>query len=129
MNKSIPIPKLICNHPDELQDQFYSVLREVSHYQRTKNHITINQKLVRMVCSWLDTAIGRANRLDFLSKCFGRTILSSSDLTEPEAFGLLLWCNPWKPDAPEDAKWMGGDNWVRDITLLRKHYGQLELVL
>ena len=133
--KSIPIPKRIQNHPAEIYNQWQDILREVSRYQHQTGKITTSDPLVRMVCSWLDSAIGRQNRLDFLTQAFRHPVTSSKDLNENEKFGLVLWCNPWKDEIPEGIipqdkpHWHGGEHWAKDLEILRKHYGQSSMML
>lgn len=121
MSKDLEMPKLIRNHPAEVYSRYHAICREVSRYCNTPGKVTANEKLVRMICSWLDAGIGRENRLDLFERCFNREINSSSDLTDKEKFGLLLWVEPSRTDRIDDF-WHGGQQWYEDMAVLISYY-------
>lgn len=126
--KQLTIPKLIQNHPDEVTSRYWEICRELSHFQHQKVHCNINPRLLHMVCAWLDGAIGRDNRLTLFRDAYHREVRTSNDLTSQEAFGLILWCNPYKPENDlVKQNWRGGEHWATDLEFLRRKFGQLTL--
>jgi hypothetical protein len=112
----------ILGNPAEIYSRWVDILRELSHYQKQRvGQVARQDKLLRMVCAWLDVEVGRQVRLILFSRAFGREIHSSKELTSQEAFGVVTWCNPFKEDK-EDGKWKPGENWDIDMEVLRKHY-------
>lgn len=78
---------------------------------------------VHMICSQIDAAVGRANRIAFFSWVFNREIGSSNDFVTEECFGVIMWGRPTKNDSP-GARWEFSSAFRTDINVLRVACGQ-----
>jgi hypothetical protein len=102
-------------------DRLISLRRVLSQYSPT-NQYYINQRLVRMVMAWMDDKLGRENRIRFLREVFQRdNIVSSKDLKDHEAMGLLMWAKPTKLNIAKGS-WRPSVNFADDIRLLQTVY-------
>jgi len=106
-------------------NRIVEIKRLLRRWQKDEHKKSIHIKLVYATVSWIDVAIGRENRNQFLSDTFGRNIASSKELTVNEAFGLIMWAVPVKNEAT--GEWHPSPEFEHDITLLRQVYGQLPI--
>lgn len=108
------------DHSELVYNRMMEIRGAVSKYQNTRQAIHVSTGQLRAAISQIDNAIGRDNRNDLLTNAYRRPIASSKELTDAEAFGLVLWVGMHKEE-----KWHPGVRFVSDIPMMQEWYGQI----
>jgi hypothetical protein len=119
--------KFESDHAEMLYGRMMEIRRQISKWQTSSQNIHVSVGQLRAAIAEIDEAIGRENRNEILSKAYRRDITSSKELTDAEAFGLVIWVGMAKDnDNPSrNVKWHPCKQFVSDIPVLQEWYGQI----